>query len=78
MTNTELDEKFLRELTGRLNGKYFYVDDVGNDISKMFEAQTQVGSSRRITSIWPNWPLLFVLCIVLSISWFVRRAIGMV
>jgi hypothetical protein len=78
MTNTVLDEKFLRELAGRLNGKYFYTDNVGNDVSKMFEAQTQVGSSRVMTSIWPNWPLLFVLCVVLSISWFVRRAIGMV
>jgi hypothetical protein len=78
MTNTELDEKFLRELTGRLNGKYFYADDVGSNVNKMFNAQTQVGSSRTMTSIWPNWPLLFVLCMLLSISWFVRRAIGMV
>jgi hypothetical protein len=78
MTNTELDEKFLRELAGRLNGKYFYADDVGGDAGKMFKSQTQVGSSRMMTSIWPSWPLIFVLCIVLSISWFVRRAIGMV
>jgi hypothetical protein len=78
MTDTELDEKFLRELAGRLNGKYFYANDVGDDIGKMFEAQTQVGSSRMMTSVWPNWPLLFVLCVVLSIGWFVRRAIGMV
>jgi hypothetical protein len=78
MTNTELDEKFLRELAGKLNGKYFYANDVGNDVSRMFEAQTQVGSSRRMTSIWPSWPLLFVLCMVLSISWFIRRAISLV
>jgi hypothetical protein len=78
MTNTELDEKFLQELAGKLNGKYFYADDVDDDINKMFEAQTKVGSSRRMTSIWPGWPLLFVLCMVLSVGWFVRRAIGMV
>ena len=78
MTDTELDEKFLRELAGRLNGKYFYADDVGGDAGKMFKSQTQVGSSRMMTSIWPGWPLLFVLCMVLSISWFVRRAIGLV
>jgi hypothetical protein len=78
MTNTELDEKFLRELAGKLNGRYFYAEDVGDDIAKMFEAQTKMGSSRRMTSIWPSWPLLFVLCTVLSVSWFVRRAIGMV
>jgi hypothetical protein len=78
MTNTELDENFLKELAGKLHGKYFYADDIGDDIAKMFEAQTKVGSSRQMTSIWPRWPLLFVLCTVLSISWFVRRAIGMV
>jgi len=78
MTDVELDEKFLRELAGKLDGRYFYADDVGDDIAKMFEAQTQVGSSRRMTSIWPGWPLLFVLCMVLSVSWLLRRAIGLV
>ena len=78
MTDVELDEKFLRELAGKLDGRYFYADDVGDDIAKMFEAQTLVGSSRRMTSIWPGWPLLVVLCMVLSASWLLRRAIGLV
>ena len=78
MTNVELDEKFLRELAGKLNGKYFYADDVGDDIEQMFEARTRVGSSRRMTSIWPGWPLLLVLCIILGVNWFLRRAIGLV
>ena len=78
MTNVELDEIFLRELAGKLNGRYFYADDIDGDIAKTFEAQTSVGSSRRMTSIWPAWPLLFVLCTVLSVSWLIRRAIGLV
>jgi len=78
MTDVELDEKFLREFVGKLDGRYFYADDVGDDIAKMFEAQTLVGSSRRMTSIWPGWPLLVVLCMILSASWLLRRAIGLV
>jgi len=78
MTNVELDEIFLRELARRLDCRYFYADDVGDDIVKMFESQTQVGSTRRMTSIWPGWPLLVVLCMVLSASWLLRRAIGLV
>jgi hypothetical protein len=78
MTDVELDEKFLRELAGKLDGRYLYADDVGDDIAKMFEAQTQVGSSSRMTSIWPGWPLLVVLCMILSASWLLRRAIGLV
>jgi hypothetical protein len=78
MTNIELDEKFLRELAVKLNGKYFYADDVSDDVGQMFEAQALIGSSRSITSVWPCWPLLFVLCIILGVSWFLRRAIGLV
>jgi len=78
MTSIELDEKFLRELAGKLNGKYFYADDVSDDIGQMFEAQTMVGSSHSITSVWPGWPLLVVLCVMLGVSWFIRRAIGLV
>jgi len=78
MTDIELDEKFLRELAGKLGGKYFYADDVSNDIGQMFEAQARVGSSRSITSVWPGWALLFVLCLILGVSWFIRRTIGLV
>ncbi|MGD8501477.1 MAG: hypothetical protein PVJ86_12565 [Phycisphaerales bacterium] len=78
MTNVELDEKFLRALAKKLNGKYFYADDIGDNIAQMFEAQAKVGSSRRIISIWPSWLLLMVLCVLLGISWFLRRAIGLV
>jgi hypothetical protein len=78
MTNIDLDEKFLRELAGKLRGKYFYANDVSNDIGKMFDAQARVGTTRSITSVWPDWPLLVVLCVILGVSWFIRRAIGLV
>jgi len=78
MTNIELDEKFLREFAGKLNGKYFYAGEVSNDIGRMFGAQTRMGSSRNITSIWPGWPLLIILCVILGVSWFSRRSVGMV
>jgi hypothetical protein len=78
MSNIEFDEKFLQDLAGKLNGKYFYADDVDDNIKQMFEAQTRTGSSRSITSVWPGWPLLIVLCVILGISWFIRRSIGLV
>jgi len=78
MTSIELDEKFLRELAGKLDGKYFYADDVSDDVGQMFKARTRVDSSRSITSVWPGWPLLFVLCAILGVGWFIRRAIGLV
>ena len=78
MTNVELDEKFLRSLAKRLNGKYFNAEDVDEDISQVFEAQTRVEGLSRLTSIWPAWPLLLVLCLILSAGWFIRRAVGLV
>ena len=78
MANVEFDEKFLRSLAKRLNAKYIYADDIDEDVAQTFKAQTRTYSSRRMTSIWPNWFLLLVLCTLLSFNWFLRRAIGLV
>lgn len=78
MANVELDEKFLRTLAERLSAEYLYADDIDENVTQTFEAQTRTYSSRRMTSIWPNWLLLLVLCTLLSVNWFLRRAIGLV
>ncbi|MHC4565971.1 MAG: hypothetical protein ACYTE3_09455, partial [Planctomycetota bacterium] len=78
MTDTNLDEDFLRALAKKVNGKYVYIEDVDKNIAQMFEARAGVISSRRMTSIWPNWPVLIVLCGLLCSNWFLRRSIGLV
>jgi hypothetical protein len=78
MTNIELDEKFLQALAKKLNGKYFGAEDIDENITEMFGAETRVGGLSRMTSIWPTWPLLLVLCLLLSVDWFLRRAVGLV
>ncbi len=78
MSHTELDEEFLQSLAKKLNGKYYHVDEIDENTADLFEARTQIGSSLRMTSIWPRWPLLIVLCVLLSGNWFLRRAIGLV
>jgi len=78
MANVEFDEKFLRSLTKRLNAAYLYADDIDENVAQTFKAQTRTYSSRRMTSIWPNWLLLLVLCTLLSVNWFLRRAVGLV
>ena len=78
MANVDLDEKFLISLAKRLNAAYLYADDMDENVTQTFKAQTRTYSSRRMTSIWPNWLLLLVLCTLLSVNWFLRRAIGLV
>jgi len=78
MANVELDENFLRALAKRLNAMYLYAGDIDKNVTQMFETQTRTYNSRRMTSIWPSWLLLLVLCMLLSVNWFLRRAIGLV
>lgn len=78
MSNVGLDEEFLWALAKKVNGKYFHIDDLADDAWQMFEARTGTVGSRQMTSIWPNWFLLAILCVLLSASWFVRRSIGLV
>jgi len=78
MFDTQLDEKFLRELAGKLGGRYVHIDDIRKDVVNMFETRTLAGVSEQVTSLWPTWPLLLALCIMLSLAWFIRRAQGLV
>ncbi|UCG57355.1 MAG: VWA domain-containing protein [Phycisphaerales bacterium] len=78
MTNIELNEEFLRAFAKRLNGRYFHADDIDEDVAKLFEARRSLGTTTRMSSVWPNWPLLLILCLLLSTGWFLRRAIGLV
>jgi hypothetical protein len=78
MDDVELDSKFLRALAKRLGAKYFDSDKLDKNVAKTFEATTKVSKFARMISIWPRWPLLLVLCGLLSVAWFIRRAIGLV
>jgi hypothetical protein len=78
MDNVELDSKFLQALAKRLDGRYFDAADVDSGITRMFEATRRVSRLNRMASVWPRWWLLLALCLLLSINWFVRRAIGLV
>ncbi|MHC4862753.1 MAG: hypothetical protein ACYTEX_01635 [Planctomycetota bacterium] len=78
MDNVELDRKFLRALAKKLGGKYFDADKLDKDIAKTFSASTEVSKFARMNSVWPRWWLLLVLCGLLSVAWFARRAIGLV
>ena len=78
MSDTQFNEQFLEALAKQLNAEYVYADDVDSDIINQFDAQTQAGHTRQITSIWPNWLLWGLLCLVLSLEWFIRRAKGLV
>jgi len=78
MSETDLDEPFLKALAQRLGARYLHIDGLDGQIAKTFTARQQVGTTKKVTSAWPRWPLLLLLCVILSIKWFLRRSIGLV
>jgi hypothetical protein len=78
MSDTKYNESYLQDLAKQLNAAYLYSDDVTDETVKMFHSRTQTGHAKQIKSIWPIWILWAVLCSLLSIEWFIRRAKGLV
>jgi hypothetical protein len=78
MSCVDLDEPFLRGLAQRIRGRYIHIDSLDGDAAKLFAPRRQVGVTQTVTSVWPRWPVLIALCLLLSAGWFVRRAIGLV
>jgi hypothetical protein len=78
MSCVDLDEPFLRALAQRVHGRYLHIDEVSTETAKLFVAKHQTGVQETISSVWPRWPFLGLLCLLLSAGWFIRRATGLV
>jgi hypothetical protein len=78
MSCVDLDEPFLRAVADRVGGRYVHIEDLDRSAGDSFVPSRQVGTTRIIESAWPRWFVLTILCLVLSTSWFIRRAVGLV
>ncbi len=78
MSQTDLDEDFLKRLAERLGGTYVHIDEIDDTTANIFVPKQRAGTEETIVSTWPTWPLLVILCLLLSTKWFLRRAIGLV
>jgi len=78
MSCVDLDEPFLRALAERLRARYVHIEDLDEDAAKLFVPRHQIGVTETVNSVWPRWPVLVTLCLLLSAGWFIRRAIGLV
>jgi hypothetical protein len=78
MDQVELDRPFLTSLAEKTSGKYYDADKIDQNVSKQFQATSQVGRISRIISVWPRWSLFLTLCILLSVNWFIKRRLGLI
>ena len=77
MDNIETDRRFLFSLAKKLDAEYFDLDEIDKNVAKMFAPSTKVSNINSVRSTWPRWSLLLVLCGLLSVNWFARRAMGL-
>lgn len=78
MSCVDLDEPFLQALASRLGGRYLHIDEIDGRTAELFVPTHQIGVTETVSSIWPRWPVLVTLCVLLSAGWFIRRGIGLV
>jgi hypothetical protein len=78
MSSVDMDEPFLRALAERIHARYIHIDDLDENAAGLFVPRRQVGTTETVSSVWPRWPLLITLCVLLSAGWFIRRATGLV
>ncbi len=78
MSCVDLDEPFLQALASRLSGRYLHIDEIDDRTANLFIPKHQIGVTETVSSIWPRWPVLVALCVLLSAGWFTRRGIGLV
>jgi hypothetical protein len=77
MTDVQLDESFLRQLTRHYQGQYLNIDEVPTDLGRRFTGQDRRREAPGLVAIWPSWYLFILLCGLLSASWFIRRSLGL-
>jgi hypothetical protein len=78
MSCVALDEPFLQALAKHTGARYLHIDNLKGQDATRFAPRHQTGMTETINSLWPRWPVLIILCLLLSAGWFLRRAIGLV
>ena len=77
MSRIRLNEPELLDLSRAMQGEYVHVDDVDQTLFERFKGRTALSPSVKVTSQWPRWVWLCLLCVLLCAGWSVRRSLGM-
>lgn len=77
MDRIERDRRFLQELAEKSQARYVDAENIPADIADTFAATSTIRRAGQMQSIWARWPLLIVMCLLLTSVWFIRRAKGL-
>ncbi|MBN1301717.1 MAG: hypothetical protein JW995_10930 [Melioribacteraceae bacterium] len=75
-----MDKEFLNDISLLSGGKYYSVENINElikDINEYNRGKTEIIHSSSENKIWSNEILLYLIVILFSIEWFLRKRLGM-
>ena len=77
MSRIRLNEPRLQDLSRAMQAEYVSIDDVDQTTFERFKGRSALNPTVKVTSQWPRWGVLCLLCMLLCAGWSVRRSLGM-
>ena len=83
LPRTEMDDiaradQFLYQLADAVGAEVIGAEELPGRAPQIFEATGTVRNATGMVSSWPCWPLLIIVCGLLCVNWFLRRAWGLI
>ena len=77
MDDPRADKAFLRDLALRVGGRYADAERLDIHLAETFDIFRTARKATHLDSVWHTWWLFGLICLLLTISWFWRRALGL-
>lgn len=80
MDDTRCDKEFLQALCDHIGAEYVDAKEISAtaEAFNRFQSYRAGGLDRQLQRIWPRWWVFALLCSILVLQWFLRRAKGLI
>ena len=78
MDDTRCDKVFLQTLCEQIGAEFVDANQVGSETFDRFQPYHVAQQDPQLQRIWPRWSVFVLLCSILLLQWFLRRAKGLI